>query len=233
MTPTPRVVRALFLSAALTVASTGCTSTETGNPPAQPETGLDAGRITLFTIPNMGDPFLLSGMADEALAAGGTLRVTAVETDLPAAVTPIGTSPATFSLALPAGFEGWLRLQVIRADGERLGPLDLLPSDIALGAVEPLPSPLRDCLSVVADLALEGASEAIVRLQSDCPETLSFEAPTTRLGLVDVTPAEPFELLPGRRVSLTVGVGALADGQEDVVLLFEAGGERRAVTITF
>ena len=119
MTPTPRVVRALFLSAALTVASTGCTSTETGNPPAQPETGLDAGRITLFTIPNMCDPCLLSGMADKTLTTGGTLRVTAVETDLPAAV-----------ISAKTGAE---LLDVSERQWHRLVQRGLLPRPIKLG----------------------------------------------------------------------------------------------------
>ena len=219
--------------AGLVLALLGCTSTETGNPPAQPETGLDLTSIQFVVLPNMGDPGLLSGEADPLLAAGGTLRVTAIETGLDTVVAPIGLDSAAFSASLPVSASGWLRLQVITAAGERLAPLDVLTSDIALGAVEPLPNALGDCLTVPLQVALGVAGEARVRLQNHCADAIAFDAPSARLGLVEVDPAAAFEVAPGARLDLYVSSPTpLADEDEDVVVLRAAGGERRAVSVT-
>ena len=208
----------------------GCASTETGNPPAQPESGLDVARIMFIVLPNMGDPGFLSGEADALLAAGGTLRITAVETELDTFVVPIGTVPPAFSASLPASVSGWLRLQVIAADGQRLAPLDVLASALTLGGVEPLPNTLQDCLTVPTDVALGGAGVARIRLRNDCAEPIAFDAPSVRLGLVEVDPAGSFELRAGLDFVIS-SPAPLTDSDEDVVIL-RAGGGRRAITVT-
>lgn len=221
----------LGLSLALWLA--GCTSTETGNPPAQPETGLDATQIQFVLVPNMGDPGLLSGGADPILAAGGSLRITAVETAFDTIEVPIGVEPVSFSASLPAGFEGWLRLQVIPVAGAPLGPLDVLTGDIALGGVEPLEGPLAECLLLDRAVSLGDRGVAQVRLQSRCPEPLSFAAAVARRGLVEIDPTDPFELPPGGRVTLDVSaLEPFGPDTEELVILREAGGERRAITVT-
>lgn len=210
----------------------GCTSTETGNPPVQPDTGLDVGSVTFQVVPNMGDPGLLSGLVDMTVAAGGEVHITAVETTLDTVRVPIAGEPPGFSASLPADFTGWLRLQVVPLDAAPLGPLDIVTGDAAGGPVDSLPSSVGPCLEISTALMLDVEGEGDVLVRNRCPMRLTFDAPVARLGGVDVVPGDGFELSSGgRRVLRVVRNGAFPTGDAELVVLREVSGERRAVTV--
>jgi hypothetical protein len=224
-------LRRMALACAL--CALGCTSTETGNPPAQPDTGLEAGNITFLLVPNMGDPGLLSGFVQMNVPFGAELHVTAVDTTFDTVRVPIVGEPPGFTTTLPAAFSGWLRLQIVASDGPEFGPLDVLTSDASVGGmVELLPSPVGDCLEVPTSLTLDADGAADVELVNRCDGPLTFEALLARLGGVSATPATGFTLARnGRRTIAIARTGTFPTGDAEVLVLREASGERRAVTI--
>lgn len=212
--------------------ATGCTSTETGNPPVQPDTGLLVGNVRFIEVPGMADPGLLSGEVELVVPSGAALHVTAVEGEFDTVVVPIVGEPLSFSTTLPEGFSGWLRLQIIPSDGPAFAPLDVVTSDGAVGMVEALPSPLGDCLEVPTALSLDADGAAELELHSTCDDPLTFEAPLARLGGLALTPAAGFTLQRNTRRTITLSrTGDFPTGQAELVVLREASGERRAVTV--
>lgn len=224
---------ARFAAVLAAACAISCSSTETGNPPVQPDTGLQLGNVSFLLVPGMTDPGLLSGQVDFMVPPDSELHVTAVETLFDTVVVPIAGEPLGFSTTLPAGFEGWLRLQIISVDGTAFAPLDLVTSDVAVGGmVEALPMPLGDCLTVPRTLTLDATGAAELELRNDCAEPLTFDAPVARLGGVDLAPPDEFTLAPESRRTLTITRTAdFPAGQLELVILREASGERRAVTV--
>ncbi len=213
-------------------ALSACTSTETGNPPAQPDPGLNPLAIQFMLVPGMGDPGLISGVADSDVPPGASLRVTPMDTVLPTLTLTLEGDPPAFSSSLEAGYEGWLRLQIVHPDGELRRPLDIVTGDVATGPVEPLPAPVGPCLQVETDLTLGPDGTVQVAIANDCPGDLLFEDPSMRLGLMDLVPLGGFSLAVGQTATLEVRANGMTQpGSEDVLLLSETSGERRAVTI--
>ena len=221
------------LAPVVALCAMSCASTETGNPPVQPDTGLEAGNVTFMVVPNMGDPGLLSGFVQMNVPFGAELHVTAVDTTLDTVRVPIVGEPLGFTTTLPAGFSGWLRLQIVSADGPPFGPLDVLTSDAAIGGmVELLPSPVGECLEVPTSLTLDADGAADLQLVNRCEGPLTFEAPRARLGGVSATPATGFTLARhGRRTIAISRTAGFPTGDAEVLVLQEGTGERRAVTI--
>lgn len=227
------VIERLLLAALGTLCATACTSTETGNPPVQPDTGLLAGNVTFMMIPSMADPGLLSGQVELTVPPGAELHVIAVEGAFDTVVVPIVGEPLGFSTTLPEGFSGWLRLQIITSEGTAFAPLDVLTSDVNVGGmVEPLPSPVGPCLEVPTTLTLDADGAADLVLRNRCDVPLTFEAPVARLSGVDVAPAQGFVLAPNARRTLSVSrTAGFPSGEAELIVLREASGERRAVTV--
>lgn len=230
---TSHAVRQLLLAALGTLCVTACTSTETGNPPAQPDTGLLVGNVRFMVVPSMTDSGLLSGEVELIVPPGAVLHVIAVEGAFDPVVVPIAGEPLGFSTTLPEGFSGWLRLQIIASDGPAFSPLDVVTSDASLGGmVDALPSPVGTCLEVPSTLALDADGAADLELRSRCDVPLTFDAPLARLGGVDVVPAQGFVLAPNARRTLSVSRnGGFPTGEAELIILSEASGERRAVTV--
>lgn len=219
--------------AAFAVLSLACTSTETGNPPVQPNTGLQLGNVTFSVVPGMADPGLLAGQVELVVLPGAELHVTGVETLFDTVVVPIEGEPLGFSVMLPAGFEGWLRLQIIASDGTAFAPLDLVTSDVNVGGmVDALPMPVGECLEVPTTLDLDDAGEATLTVRNDCADSLTFDAPMARLGGVAFVPAAGFTLPAGSEQTLSLSrTDDFPAGQAELLVLREASGERRAVTV--
>jgi hypothetical protein len=170
------------LALVVALCAMSCASTETGNPPVQPDTGLEAGNVTFMVVPNMGDPGLLSGFVQMNVPFGAELHVTAVDTTLDTVRVPIVGEPLGFTTTLPAGFSGWLRLQIVSADGPPFGPLDVLTSDAAIGGmVELLPSPVGECLEVPTSLTLDADGAADRRARQSLRRAADLRGATARV----------------------------------------------------
>jgi hypothetical protein len=218
----------VFLSTA-----SGCTSTETGNPPLAP--GIDLEDVDIVALspppPDGGIPapvtvFLSGGPGTLGAETERLWLVPLDRLDPAVAVTPTADGSFVATLALDLGDA--LRFQIDEGTRRRT-PVDGRFEGPGAG-LTPVTHPQAECLLVPLDVIADVAdSTARIRIANTCGDDVQVSSVRARLGMATVD-GGAFDLATGETRDLEV---TLPPGAEDVVLIEIAAPavDRRAVTV--